>query len=201
MPRQLLTPSVLGRANSYLADACMELARAAFSGGMYPPRGPGCTRILPSRERNNLLGNDFLYEAAQYADVAAGWGHVSPAVLNIARHLLRLGQNNGLDVRHTKRYEPFEDLWKAWNVRVQEMAEEKRVKDAKAGRHPNAYACAAPGCGVMAKERKAFMRCSGKCPPERKPHYCSKTCQKKVRKFYHLRLTDPLTLYLGLANA
>ncbi|KAI0641066.1 hypothetical protein C8Q79DRAFT_930333 [Trametes meyenii] len=46
-------------------------------------------------------------------------------------------------------------------------------------RVPNAYFCSAPGCGIGVAQKKTLRKCSGKCPEERKPHYCSKNCQTK----------------------
>ncbi|RPD57292.1 hypothetical protein L227DRAFT_655689 [Lentinus tigrinus ALCF2SS1-6] len=43
----------------------------------------------------------------------------------------------------------------------------------------NVYICAAKDCDVQAMHKSAFRACSGSCPPETKPHYCSKLCQQK----------------------
>ncbi|KAI0701110.1 hypothetical protein C8T65DRAFT_579815, partial [Cerioporus squamosus] len=44
----------------------------------------------------------------------------------------------------------------------------------------NVYLCTAEGCHIQAIHKNAFRACGGNCPPETKPHYCSKLCQEKV---------------------
>ena len=78
------------------------------------------------------------------------------------------------------------------------------ARAAKVARAPNAYVCATPGCGIAANQKKALMRCAGRCPMERKPHYCSKECQRKVclgLLSYVYSLTQKVACTPGLENA
>lgn len=43
--------------------------------------------------------------------------------------------------------------------------------------------CGRPGCDIVTTTPSDFKRCGGKCPMHIKPYYCSKECQKKVRRF------------------
>ena len=180
VPQDKLTPSVLARAFSCLADAYMTLMHLAFDGESVM-RHDGSDRLLPNGERDHILANDFMHAAAAYSDASAALGMVSPVVLYVARWLTQIGERDGVNVRETERYKVYPYLWSAWDVRVAEMEEEKRKREAKLGRAPTAYVCAAQGCGITAKQKKGLMKCAGKCPMERKPHYCSKNCQCKVR--------------------
>ncbi|KAI0668941.1 hypothetical protein C8Q78DRAFT_218830 [Trametes maxima] len=181
LPSDRLTPSILARTYSLLADTYRVLSELAFDGlpvhraatPLYPDR------VLPDGEQDVYTANNFLYLAASYAEAAVAWGIVSPAVLNIARHLIHLGQRQRLETRDTPRYKRFIHLWRAHDTRQEEMAQDRRVREAKMARAPNAYICAAQGCGITSKQKKGLMKCAGKCPPERKPHYCSKDCQRR----------------------
>ncbi|KAI0641058.1 hypothetical protein C8Q79DRAFT_920474 [Trametes meyenii] len=181
LPNDKLTPSVLARTYSLLAETYRKLSDIAFDGfsvvraatPLYPDR------VLPNGEDDEYMPNGFLFLSAFYAEATVAWGLVSPAVLNIARHLIRAGEPQKLDIRNTPRYKRFVRLWRAYDTRQEEMARERRVYEAKTARAPNAYICAAQGCGITSKQKKGLMRCAGKCPPERKPHYCSKDCQRR----------------------
>ncbi|KAI1790847.1 hypothetical protein LXA43DRAFT_1014298 [Ganoderma leucocontextum] len=189
VPDDKLNPSVLARAYSCLADAHMTLMHLAFDGESVN-RHDGSDRMLPDGERDVLMANDFMLVAAGYADASAALGMVSPVVLYVARWLTQIGERDGVNVRETERYKEFAHLWRAWDVRVAEMDEEKRKREAKLGRAPTAYMCAAQGCGITAKQKKGLMKCAGKCPMERKPHYCGKNCQRKDWKL-HKRYCKP----------
>ncbi|KAF7305939.1 MYND-type domain-containing protein [Mycena chlorophos] len=45
-------------------------------------------------------------------------------------------------------------------------------------KQPLRYRCAAVGCGIEADHGRMLKRCSGPCDEDKKPHYCSKECQK-----------------------
>ena len=149
-------------------------------------RHDGDDRMLPDGECDVLMTNDFIHLAAAYADASAAWGMVSPGVLYIARWLTQVGERDGVNVCETERYKGYPHLWRAWDIRMAQMDEERRRREAKLGRAPTAYVCAAQGCGITAKQKKGLLKCAGKCPIERKPHYCGKNCQRKVRAYPYL---------------
>ncbi|CAL1699049.1 unnamed protein product, partial [Somion occarium] len=62
-----------------------------------------------------------------------------------------------------------------YDLEIQESEDTCSFCDSKA---PNAYRCAAPGCGIEGTKKSALLKCAGKCPPDVKPSYCSKECQK-----------------------
>ncbi|KAJ6464383.1 hypothetical protein C8R45DRAFT_840395 [Mycena sanguinolenta] len=130
-------------------------------------------------ERKIKLANDHLYTATICADAAVSRGLTSSIALQIAALLRRSGTQFNLDVRNSPRYRVFRHLWRAMDSRDEEMAAEERKRNAKVAKAPNAYKCAAKGCGVERTSKTALQRCGGKCPPEIKPSYCSKECQKK----------------------
>ncbi|RPD76923.1 hypothetical protein L226DRAFT_551798 [Lentinus tigrinus ALCF2SS1-7] len=180
VPPAHITRSLLARAYSCLAHAYFELHQYAYEGRaverdltlpVYYP--------LPTSRPNPTLANDLLYLSALYADAAAKQGLVSPVVLYTASWILRLGKRDGVDPKRSARYGGLTDLWRAEEVRTKEYEEEQRKKAAKVAKAPNAYHCAAPGCGVAGNQKKAMMKCGGRCPIAWKPHYCSKECQKK----------------------
>ncbi len=193
VPDDKLTPSVLARAYSCLANAHITLMHLAFDGKSVI-RHDGSDRMLPDGERDVLMANDFMRTAAAYSDFSAALGMVSPVVLYVARWLTQIGERDGVNVRETERYKAYPDLWRAWDVRVAEMDEDKRKREAKLGRAPTAYVCAAQGCGITARQKKGLLKCAGKCPIERKPHYCGKNCQRKVRA--QVRLTCHLSTFV-----
>ncbi|KAJ7198277.1 hypothetical protein GGX14DRAFT_470086 [Mycena pura] len=133
-----------------------------------------------ARRRNDLkLANDHLYAAAMYADVSICRGLVSPNALHVTSVLTRSATQYNHDIRNSPRYRVFKDLWRAMDKRDEELAKEDRKRSAKVAKAPNAYKCAAKGCGVEGTSKAALLRCGGQCPPEIKPSYCSKECQKK----------------------
>ncbi|KAI0752075.1 hypothetical protein C8Q74DRAFT_352923 [Fomes fomentarius] len=172
--------SLLARAYSCLAYAYFELHHRACTGDAVE-RDPTLSsrHLLPTRTPDDNLSNDLLYIGAIYADASAELGLISPTVLHTASYILHLGKRDGVDLKRSARYGPLKHLWRAEEARTKEWAEEQRKKAAKVARAPNAYVCATPGCEIAANQKKALMRCAGRCPMERKPHYCSKECQRK----------------------
>ena len=118
---------------------------------------------------------------------------VSPIALQIASWIARVGERDGFDPRKSNPYCKLTALWRAEEARTKEWREEQRKMAAKIARAPNAYVCAAQGCGIEGSKKKSLMRCAGKCPVERKPHYCSKECQKNVspHHVWHIRSRNP----------
>lgn len=120
--------------------------------------------------------------ALHHANESAKLEHVSPAVLRLELMMRDIGSSLGVDLTQTVRSRRFRPVWRALNGRLEEIYAEERKRLKKTGRAPNAYACAAEECGVRAEGRAALRACAGMCPPDLKPHYCSKGCQKQVRR-------------------
>lgn len=119
--------------------------------------------------------------AAHHANESVKLGLVSPTVLLIGLKAREIGEVLGADIEQTLvRAKRFQPLWQAISRRLQEIHEEERKRQKKVDRRPNVYVCAAEGCGIQGEKKAALRSCSGKCPPDLKPHYCSPECQKKV---------------------
>ncbi|KAI0713766.1 hypothetical protein C8Q76DRAFT_732493 [Earliella scabrosa] len=179
VPAKNITPSLLARAYSCLSYAYFELHQRASVGNAVPhdPTLPS-QHLLPTDTPDDDLSNDLLYLAAVYADATAEHGLISPTVLHAASYILRLGTRDGVDLKRSQRYGPLKHLWRAEEARTREWEEEQKKQAVKVARTPNTYICTAPGCGIEGTRKKSLMRCAGKCPMERKPHYCSKECQR-----------------------
>ncbi|TBU29697.1 hypothetical protein BD311DRAFT_805996 [Dichomitus squalens] len=161
-----VTDSLLARAYSCLAYAYFELHERARKGKAVERDDTlPSYHLLPTHRPDENLANDLLYLSAVYANASAAYGLTSSAVLYTDSPM---------------------DLWRVEEARTKEWQEEQRKKHAKAAKAPNAYVCATPGCGVQGNQKKALMRCAGRCPTERKPHYCSKECQKRDWKEHKL---------------
>ena len=122
--------------------------------------------------------------AAGHANESVKLGLVSRAVLTVGLTLRDLGESFGVDVSKmpdgAKRFRP---LWREVARCVEDIYKEeremRRVSEGDAG--GGEFACAAEGCDVRREQKSALRSCAGKCPPDLKPSYCSKECQKKVR--------------------
>ncbi|KAH9925752.1 uncharacterized protein B0H18DRAFT_365820 [Fomitopsis serialis] len=112
--------------------------------------------------------------AAQHADDSVNLGLVSPVVLVIGFKLHDIAETLGVDVQ--KRYG---SLWRAAARRLEEVYAEERKRQRKIDKHPNAYVCAAEGCGLRGARKAVLRACGGRCPPDLKPSYCSPECQRK----------------------
>ncbi|KAI0742585.1 hypothetical protein C8Q80DRAFT_1189519 [Daedaleopsis nitida] len=174
--------SLPARAASCLAHANFELQEYALKGkAIAPDPDPNGNRdrILPTGVPDRALSDQFLYLSGLFVEAAARLGLVSPLVLRIPKYLVQTMKGSAVDVRESRKYGGFTHLWCAYDARNTEIAEEERRHAAKVSKAPNAYICAVPGCGIAGSQKKALVRCAGKCPAHRKPHYCSKECQKK----------------------
>ncbi|KAI0630470.1 hypothetical protein C8Q77DRAFT_1133222 [Trametes polyzona] len=118
--------------------------------------------------------------AVHHANQSTKLGLVSPIVLEVGLMMREVGAQLGVDLAQMSRTRLYRPLWRAITTRIEEIYEEERKKQSKVQRNPNEYVCAAEGCGVRAESRAALKSCAGKCPPDLKPHYCSKECQKRV---------------------
>ncbi|EJF60585.1 hypothetical protein DICSQDRAFT_62623 [Dichomitus squalens LYAD-421 SS1] len=115
--------------------------------------------------------------AAVHANYSVCLGLVSPAVLVVGLGVKDVMEKLGIDV--TKTSPRFKPLWDAVKKREDEVLAEQRRRQAKLAKEANAYICAAEGCKVEGLHKAALKACSGRCPPDLKPHYCSKECQRR----------------------
>lgn len=133
---------------------------------------------------NQTLQIDDLYRAAQLANAAASWGLTSPIVLSVGNRVEKFGLRRQADCQFkgvdTSRFEAFEFLWKVVDARSEQLKKVREKRDAKVLQAPNLYVCAREGCGIEGTSRSALQQCSGKCPLDAKPSYCSRECQKAV---------------------
>lgn len=118
--------------------------------------------------------------ALDHANQSVQLGLVSPIVLRLGFMMRDIGTSLGVDLSQTVRSRRFRPLWRAVDRRLEEIYAEEWRKQRRAARDPAAYLCAAEGCGIRGEERQALRSCAGRCPPDLKPRYCSKECQKKV---------------------
>ncbi|KAI0316427.1 hypothetical protein OF83DRAFT_1126871 [Amylostereum chailletii] len=137
-------------------------------------------------------GDGFdLLESAKLANTAVGLtGAISPIGLVVASQLhgaLRLfdehaGQVSAISEKDKnwmkERSAELYNLWHFWERRQVAMEMMDRLHEEKVRRAPNAYECARDGCGLRAGSQTMLKKCGGPCPPESKPHYCSKECQR-----------------------
>lgn len=126
---------------------------------------------------------DSLYRAAVNADAAAALGFVSPNVLWVAGSIDRAGFRRQSECKFpghsTARFEALAELWRVYDRREEQLKREQDCREGKVSKAPNAYVCAALGCGIEATHKSALQQCSGKCTKEGKPAYCSKECQRQ----------------------
>ena len=133
---------------------------------------------------DQTLQIDDLYRAARLANGSASFGLISPVVLAIGARIEKIGLRRQADCHFegvdTSRFETLEFLWKVADARAEEMNKKRQKRDAKVSQAPNLYVCAAEGCGIEGTRRSGLLQCSGKCPLDVKPSYCSKECQRVV---------------------
>ena len=115
--------------------------------------------------------------AAVHATHAIELGLVSATVLWVGRGVKNVVERVGGD---TDKIVQFRPLWDVLRRRDEECVSEERRRREKVAKGPNAYVCAAEGCKVEGLHKSALRACGGRCPPDLKPHYCSKECQKRV---------------------
>lgn len=118
---------------------------------------------------------DPLSSAGVYAQISIELGLNCPKVLSIAQALAKT------DLRTHRTFRYFTGIWGLLDKRNSEIKAEEDKRNTKVTKTPLAYRCAADGCGIEGKNKTALRRCSGKCPAEFKPSYCSKECQKRVK--------------------
>ncbi|EIW59915.1 uncharacterized protein TRAVEDRAFT_90255, partial [Trametes versicolor FP-101664 SS1] len=135
------------------------------------------------RRTENALDEDpalaYFIFAVQHANLSAKLGLVSPVVLQIGFAARETGASLGVEPCQMKRSRHVRFLWGAVMANLEEIYDEERKRrEALHGRRGGCV-CAAEGCGIRAEGGATLRACSGRCPRDLKPHYCSKTCQKK----------------------
>ncbi|KAH8102279.1 hypothetical protein BXZ70DRAFT_1076798, partial [Cristinia sonorae] len=136
-------------------------------------------RITPE-DGPDVWNIDSVYRAGGFADTCCSLGFVPPCVLFIGTRILDLQAqpNAALQGFRHPRFSALTFLREAVKRRGLEVEKESKRRDEKIEKAPNAYICAAPGCGIEGTRKSALLRCSGKCPMDIKPSYCSKECQR-----------------------
>ena len=141
-------------------------------------------RAIEDPERWNI---DSLYRAGDNANEAVSLGLISPGALragfSIEKQGFRRPEENRFPGVDTDRFERLTELWEATEMRLAEVNKVTAKRDAKVSKTPLQYICAAEDCGIQATKKSGLLRCGGKCPMPFKPSYCSKECQKMVRRF------------------
>ena len=120
--------------------------------------------------------------ALHHASESARLGLVSPIALRVGLIAREVGE--GLDVAFSQlvhRAKNYRPLWRAVGDHIDELYVEARKALEASRKGPPEYACGAEGCATRAKSSASLKACSGKCPSDLKPRYCSKQCQVKVR--------------------
>ncbi|RDX43898.1 hypothetical protein OH76DRAFT_1173522 [Lentinus brumalis] len=120
----------------------------------------------------------LMRDAASTANVAASIDFVPTIVIRIANWLHTLKTRyGGLEVRTMPVFRENQSLWRAWEAYRKRCLKIQIAEWFKIRAASNVYWC--DGCDVQAMHKNAFRTCGGKCPPEKKPHYCSRECQQK----------------------
>lgn len=127
---------------------------------------------------------DLLYRAGSNANEAVSLGLISPGALKVGFSIESQGFRRPKDNRlpGTDRFEQLAELWEAIDARTVEMERASGKGDGKPSKTPLKYVCSAEGCGIQATKKWGLLRCAGKCPVVFKPSYCSRECQKIVRR-------------------
>ncbi|KAF7315777.1 MYND-type domain-containing protein [Mycena indigotica] len=111
--------------------------------------------------------------AVKFARSVAAPGHSIPQILFAFKNMTPMLVKDNPDVK--KQYpEVFRALREA-DERFQRDTQTtlKRMKQ------PLRYRCATLECGIEADHGRMLSRCAGKCDEDKKPHYCSRECQRK----------------------
>ena len=129
--------------------------------------------------------------ALHHASESARLGLVSSIVLRLGFTAREIGESLGVDLtelpKHAKKHRP---LWRAVEDRLNELYAEARKKLESVEKNSSGYVCNAEGCSARSPSGTSLKLCSGKCPQDLKPRYCSKQCQVKVRT-HSLQIGSP----------
>ena len=134
-----------------------------------------------------------LFNAAFFANHLAREGFVPYISIRVAAALHSFRHLYGIDARNTPRFADFSDFWRAYDEYREWQAHREAEYQEKIRGRENCYECAAPGCGIRAIKQHALRKCGGSCPPATKPHYCSQSCQERVRSSLRLSKLPPTT--------
>ena len=148
------------RARAYAAAAWAHWLSTLYKG----PRNNRYTREMRNTEREL---------AALHAAAAVRSGLVSQAVINIGFEAKKY-------IREPWKLEYFTGLFAAVREAGRDMGRREDRWAERLADNAAAYVCAAEGCEVKGRHQSGLRKCAGICPHDMKPHYCSKTCQKKV---------------------
>lgn len=140
----------------------------------------------------------YLFAACHHANMAARLcttvlppgSQASPSVLWFMKNIFEKSTDSvhELDLWYEDAVEALEARDKQWQQGLKKMAKHRK-------KNPSRYQCAAPGCKVevdtgsmlsccefsyilFVSHTLKFMLGAGHCDPDKKPSYCSKSCQK-----------------------
>lgn len=170
-PRDAALPEV--KNNSALVQLCALSAYAYlhFYGHWLIPNSGSLHSIKTSHDVHN---------AAFAANACIQNGFVPPIALHIASWLRTGTARFGMDVCEIERFKKLEYLWKAHDEYLAGLHALEALRLKKVEEAPHLYRCANDGCDIQAYSKSALRRCGGDCLPERKAHYCSEYCQRRV---------------------
>lgn len=127
---------------------------------------------------------DAVQRAAECANEACALGFAPPGILIVGMNIEQRGYRRHEDMKTpmqvTDRFSVLSDLWRAVDRYKTRAVLEAADQEAAACPDPDAYICAAEGCGLEPTNKAPLRKCSGKCNNQGKPAYCCKDCQKKV---------------------
>ncbi|KAI0701116.1 hypothetical protein C8T65DRAFT_656734 [Cerioporus squamosus] len=127
-----------------------------------------------------IVNNAFMQNAAFTANLCARDDWQPRIVIRIANWLHSLQYRYpGLRNQATRNISDMKHLWSAYEDYSKRRIEAQIKEWYEVHTAENVYICAGDDCNVQAVHKSAFRACSGNCPPEMKPHYCSKLCQQK----------------------
>ncbi|THH29703.1 hypothetical protein EUX98_g4486 [Antrodiella citrinella] len=122
------------------------LANAQWDSRMTEEEGPTVWNI------------DAAHRAAMHANDCASLGFVSPAVLVIGMTIKQLMEENKFQQFNNPRFHELEFLWEAVERREEEMKKSTEKRNEKVAKAPNAYVCAAEGCGIEGTRKSGLLR-------------------------------------------
>ncbi|KAI0737326.1 hypothetical protein C8Q80DRAFT_1276513 [Daedaleopsis nitida] len=153
-----------GCGSEYSLDAGVE-----FIDHLVRPDESTFTNILPMAPSEQLFRH--LYRSVFNANAVVERGLHCQTAFRIAEEVLDLGRLNRQNVRGGARFRWFKVLWAVYD-RYKQVLEKQELT-------PSRYACAAAYCSFKTMKGKQLKQCAGGCPPQLKPSYCSKECQRK----------------------
>ncbi|KAF4613131.1 hypothetical protein D9613_011188 [Agrocybe pediades] len=129
----------------------------------------------------NVIRSRYFYAACHHANEAARLcltvsppgAPASPAVLWFMKKIFE-----PFAERYPESYMWYKYAIEAYGAREQQWRHGIKKMAKLRLKNPNRYRCAAPGCSVEADTGSMLSRCAGRCDLDKKPSYCSKSCQK-----------------------